>query len=832
MLEVSTRIHCLTACVLMPLVVGIILGLALLLLAAVVGVAVRFVRHRKSLMAHARVLEGWGDYAGAAKDLLDAGRWQEAARLLIKAGQEAQSVELYLKHRRPADALNALAEASAPQVEQAEKSFAGRKLLDDPKTRRDLAEIAQRAGAYEMASRFYEQLGDQEEVRATRNQAARHLVASGRLIDAAKIYDKLGEPLRAAEVRVEAARKTKDERVRRALARLAAESFEAQGKAERAVEAHLIAGAQDEAVALLLKSGQVARAAQLLERDGQWLRAAGLYEKQGDAVNAARACRKGGQLHKAAQLLDSAGHHAEAARCLVEVREFLAAGRTLLKGGDVEGALQVFARLDDRDLGKAADLLVASGQLKRAAQLLVRRNLVREAADLLKANGQSDWASELLAQRGDRAEKAKLLLSRGQHEEAANILIELGRTEDAYAALKGASGLKSSGRLLLAKLALQAEEAEVAIGQYSALLEAGASDIDRGEVLYGLSRAYEAAGKVFEASAALQELLSIDPKHRDAALRLRLLQGRFTPQPFALAVSTPPPKPLEVPERAGESSSGLPSRYRIVHEIARGAMGVVYRAIDEQLSRPVAIKLLEPNAGNNARIREYFLREARSVAQLNHPNIVTVYDAGLQESAPWLVMELVEGDDLRTRFGKAAPTLMQSIRIGSQVASALDCAHARGIVHRDLKPENIMVANDGTAKLTDFGIAYVMRSGDDGSKRKNTVVGTPVYMAPEQIKGESIDGRTDIYALGVVLFECFCGRLPFEPETAMFHHTNTPAPDPRLYRPDLPDELAALVLSCLEKSPDMRPQNGACIQRTLVMVGSQLVNLQRAEGGH
>ena len=815
----------------MPLVVGISLGLAILLLAAA-GIAL-WLRRRRSLIAHAQVLAGWGDFAGAAKDLLAVGKWQDAAQLLVKAGQHLQAADLYLKHRRTADALDALSGATIQEIEQAEACFAGHKMLGDPKAQRRLAQIAQRAGAYNMAIRLYEHLGEQDEARAAQVQAAQAMAAAGRMLDAATLYAELGETLQAALARVEAARQERDDKARRALAKLAAEAFDSLGETERAIDAFLLAGALDQAAELLLRTGQEAKAAALLERADQWLRAATLYEKLGDLASAARAFRKGGQLHKAVKLLDAVGNYAEAARCLVDLRELVAAGQMLLKGGDVEGALQLFAKIEDKELSKAADLLVAAGQIKRAVQLLVRRNQVRAAADLLKANGHAEWASELLAQLGDRFEKAKVLASRGQYEEAAKILLDLGKADEAYAMLKGAPQLTTAGRLLYARLAFQLEEPEVAIGLYSAILESGAADIDRGEVLYGLSRAFEAAAKFFEASATLQELLSFDPNHRDAALRLRLLQGRFTPQPFAAPVSTPTSRRITDESEGGlPSTSGLPPRYRIVHEIARGSMGVVYRAIDEQLSRPVAIKLLEPKAGNNARIREYFLREARSVAQLNHPNIVTVYDAGLQESSPWLVMELVEGDDLRTRFHKGRPTLMQSMRIGSQVASALDCAHARGIVHRDLKPENIMVADDGTAKLMDFGIAYVMQADDDGAKRKNTVVGTPVYMAPEQIKGEPIDGRTDIYALGVVLFECFCGRLPFDPDAAMFHHTNTPAPDPHLYQPDLPAELVELVLSCLEKSPDRRPQKASYIQRTLVKVGSQMVKAQRASAVH
>lgn len=812
----------------MSLVVGFIAGLMLLLLLAG-GALVFWLRRRKALIAHAQVLIGWGDFEGASKDFLAAGKWFDAAQSLAKAGQRLQAIELFLKHRKIEDALDVLAEATVQELEQAEQVFANRKLLEAPKTQRRLAELARDGGAYKMATRFYEHLGDEEEMRVSQLHFAQALASAGQMLDAARLYSELGETRQAAMAHLEAARLERDPTTANALARTAAKEFISLDDPEKAVEAFALAGDVEQVVDLLLKSGQEARAAAFLDRGGHWFQAAVLYEKLGDLISAARVHRKDGQFEKAAMLLETVGNHVEAARCFVEMRDFMRAAQVLLQGGEIEGALQYFSKVEDKDLPKAADLLVMAGHIKRAVQLLAQRNQVRAAADLLRANGMAEMASELLAQLGDRFEKAKVLASRGQYEEAANILIELGKTEEAYAMLKEAPSLETPGRMLLAGLALQLEASEEAIELYSKLLESGVSGDDREEVLYGLSRAFEAASKFFEASATLQELLSIAPNHRDAALRLRLIQGRFPP-PSAPMLGTSLSRPTTEERSDGLGSSGLPSRYRIVSEIARGSMGVVYRAIDDQLSRPVAIKLLAPQAGNNARIREYFLREARSVARLNHPNIVTVYDAGLQESSPWLVMELVEGDDLRTRFQRGRPPLMQSIRIGSQVASALDCAHSHGIIHRDLKPENIMLTKDGTAKLMDFGIAYVMKTSGDSEKRRNTVVGTPVYMAPEQIKGETIDSHTDIYSLGVVLFECFCGRLPFDPSAAMFHHTNTPAPDPLLYRPDLPVELAELILQCLEKSPDKRPQKVSHLQRVLMTVGSKMVKAQRGAG--
>jgi serine/threonine protein kinase len=376
------------------------------------------------------------------------------------------------------------------------------------------------------------------------------------------------------------------------------------------------------------------------------------------------------------------------------------------------------------------------------------------------------------------------------------------------------------------------EDYEEAIVQFSSLLDADLPGVGRVDSLYGMARAFETLDRTREAITSLEEVVSLDSNYRDAALRLRLLRARLAPAsgtPIPLtgdmsAAATLPPEWGGAP--GGPASTfppmeslphhGVPPRYQVEKELGRGAMGVVYRALDQQLGRTVAIKVLEKQAGADPRIREYFLREARAVAQLNHPNIVTLFDAGLQGSAPYLVMELVEGDDLRTRLQQSPPAVLDSLRLIAGVASALDYAHGRKIVHRDVKPENILVNGDGTAKLMDFGVAHVMRG--EGSDRHATVIGTPVYMAPEQIKGEGIGGWTDTYALGAVLYECLTGQPPFEPKAALFHHANTPAPDPRQLRPDLPAELAELVLACLAKDPKARPERARLLSERLLEI--------------
>jgi serine/threonine protein kinase len=374
------------------------------------------------------------------------------------------------------------------------------------------------------------------------------------------------------------------------------------------------------------------------------------------------------------------------------------------------------------------------------------------------------------------------------------------------------------------------------------------------DVLYGLGRCFEAMGRVREALATFEELLAEDAAYRDAAFRVKLLQARLsaggdapiplmqesgagpmppnvTPTPMA---TLPPewggsPQPASPPPSAAAAAmarqdtaerKGVPSRYVVEKELGRGAMGVVYRALDSQLGRTVAIKVLDKSAGADPRLREYFLREARAVAQLIHPNIVTLFDAGLEGSAPYLVMELVEGDDLRTRLQQGPLPVREAVLLCSGVASALDAAHNRKIIHRDVKPENILIAPDGGAKLMDFGVAHVVAEG--AGDRRATIIGTPVYMAPEQIKGEAIGGFTDTYALGVVLFECLTGVPPFDPNGALYHHVNSPPPDPRHLRPEMPAPLVEAVMRCLAKSPQARYPSAKALSEALIYLASTI----------
>ena len=255
----------------------------------------------------------------------------------------------------------------------------------------------------------------------------------------------------------------------------------------------------------------------------------------------------------------------------------------------------------------------------------------------------------------------------------------------------------------------------------------------------------------------------------------------------------------------------LNDRYKIENEIGRGGMGTVYRAHDAVLKRDVAVKVLSNfKLGTDGKAR--IIREAQLVAKLNHPNIVTVHDAGEVDGTPFIVMELVEGQNLHQSKPEG---LEDIIAIARQICSALEHAHSHDVVHRDLKPENIVLEPGGIAKLMDFGVA---RSVASRFTSEGTIFGTVFYMPPEQAMGDKVDGRADLYSLGVMLYELTTGSLPFDDEdpiAVISQHIHAPIVPPRAKNPDIPPGLNDLIEQLLSKAPGDRPDSAAHVLAAL-----------------
>jgi serine/threonine-protein kinase len=249
-------------------------------------------------------------------------------------------------------------------------------------------------------------------------------------------------------------------------------------------------------------------------------------------------------------------------------------------------------------------------------------------------------------------------------------------------------------------------------------------------------------------------------------------------------------------------------RYRIQRKLGAGGMADVYLAEDQELGRRVAIKILNARHGNDDQFIERFRREAKNAAALNHPNIVSIYDRGEAEDTYYIAMEFLDGRTLKELIvGRGAAPINVAIEYARQILSALRFAHRHGIVHRDIKPHNVLVDGEGRVKVTDFGIA---RAGTSQMTETGSIVGTAQYLSPEQARGGEVDPRSDLYSLGIVLYELLTGKTPFDGETpveiAMKHLSTAPKPPSKL-RSDIPPELDMVVLRALAKNPDDRYQS-------------------------
>jgi tetratricopeptide (TPR) repeat protein len=585
------------------------------------------------------------------------------------------------------------------------------------------------------------------------------------------LYERAGAKPKLARAHVLAKQPGKAARIYAELGRHAeaAHYFEAASLFREAGDSLLVLGDERAAAELLERGGEVERAARIHARLGDPESASRLFARAGLGIEAADALleargRKPRALLRAAELYESAGEWERTAGCLLDA-------------GEPRRAAEIFERL---------------GRFSRAAESYERAGVYERAADCHEKAGQITLARAAYERAGDRMRAAELALEEGKNLEAGRAFYEVGSYERAIDTLQRIPPTSPDATLaarLLARIFLEKGLIDRARERLRTLVAAGAPDKEDLELLMMLATALERLGDGTGALEVLEQVAGVDPQYPEVETSLERVRERAYGS-------------------SGQTQPGVEqSRYELRDEIGRGGMGIVRLAWDRELERPVAIKFLPHEYVSNPEALRLFRAEARAAAAMNHPNIVHIYDVAVLEGEPCIVMEYVQGRTVREVMRVRGSSEKQPLsprrvgEIGREICRALAYAHRQNVIHRDVKPSNMLLAADGTVKLMDFGISKVMETGDEA---RSEAKGTPQYMPPEQILGREIDGRTDLYALGISLFEIATAQRPFTGDAVVDQQLHAVLPDPRRIRPEIPEGLVKILQRACQKDSDDR----------------------------
>ncbi|HKB06979.1 MAG TPA: protein kinase [Candidatus Polarisedimenticolia bacterium] len=725
---------------------------------------------------------------------------------------------------------------------------------------------AARAGNYDQAGDFYRLAGDWKRANEMYlkgghyDLAARLAEEMGDLPNAALFYLKSGQLSAAGEIELKQDNREKAAWMFNKAGQYAraAELLEGLDQFAAAAENYRKGGFRDKAAILYVKAGKEALAASIFEELIEELtrQEPGGYRSEAERSMLLKYHRYCGELHmktdrpekaaphfelalmndQAAEAWRRAGHTEKAADILLRLQRpeeafkiLQAAGRDISSLGPGVQA-EILARQGNQR--GAAEVLEKAGSLYKAAEMWKEAGEPLRAAVLFEKEGETDQAANLYVRAGKHDEAARMFESARDYKNAADLYRKAGRTEDAARVYMKADDPIAAARLyydaknydacikalqkvpsddpgfrkasfLLGRIFAEQELHTLAADKFAAAIDGDEVNDETVIIYYSLALAHEANLRPREALSAYQKIVSFDYAYKDALKRMKALEE----EPLVRLSTRGTPR-----KATPESGWAEPNRYRVEQSIGAGKLGEVFSGVDTALGRKVAIRRVHegPNEAGKA---DRFLKEAAQAAQLSHPNIVSIYDTGADENGRFIVSALADGKTLRALLNeKVRFEMNRVVEIGRQILQALEHAHSRGVLHRNLRPENIFVTDDDRVSIADFGLGVRLT---DLSTQELSTGRLIQYTPPEMLLKDRVDARSDLYSLGIILYEMAVGHPPFEGSDVGHQQANAPVPLPGPGERTLPDFLKAVILKLMEKEKDRRYPDATTVLRDL-----------------
>lgn len=710
--------------------------------------------YKKAAQKHLKL----GNIVGAAQLFEEAGQFKKAAELYVKAQEFIRCGDMWLKNNFKNEALDMYIEGgdylkAASILEEMGRLEEAASMLEKASKFYEAAEMYSRVNNFQKSAELFEKMGYYDKASLNYKKAG-NLEKAASCLEQYYFVTKKTIPTEAQKMNLVKA------------ARLWIEA----GNSEKAEE-------------ILGKERMYGELAQLQEEFKNWLASAENWEKVGN-------------FRKAAEAWEQAGNFKRSHLCMAEV---------LLSENNHKEAAYHFELAED--WGRAAEIYEWSGDWQKAAECYLKTGNYLSAAENYFKSGDQKSAANMYELAGELGAGAKLYMEVGEFKKASELFEKCGiyyeaaiaadksgdddRALDLFQMVPPESENYIKAGSLIGQIFMRKGRIDLAIEKFQKLIDSKPLDKDNIEIYYNLALAYEKAGRYREARDIYQRILTEDFKYRGGEVQERLKNVLKLIQDS---------KSFEL------LSTDKSKRYKIIEKIGEGGMGTVYKAEDLLLKRVVALKILHKKLMDNTKAIERFYTEARSAAALNHPNIVTVFDVGQMGEDYFITMEFIEGESFISFIErKKFLSIPQFIFVTTHLFRALDYAHRKGVIHRDIKPHNIMLTKDKQLKIMDFGLAIILsdyKSGETG-----IISGTPHYMSPEQIQGEKVDHRTDIYSAGATLYHLITGTPPFTGDNIFFQHLIEPPEPPSARRADIPPAIDFLILQCLAKEKEKRFQS-------------------------